>query len=297
MQCPSFSENNLCLSGKYYASFSTNEVYLSCDGSPSITALKIDGVITSANILGSNLVVNSTIGTSIFSVDTKRVLFFFPIKPSSPENDVQEYHQGAAIIDKNKICVGHSDGSIQIFSVDSGRFSFSSTIPSENRSPVQYLSCLTREDEDLLISGHSDGTVYAWRPGSKHGFELVSTLHTPDNVVVTVASLGPWLIAGFTSGLVKFWRSSDFTLFLELQAHGRPLTAMAVEPTRGILATVAEDVVLNLWKITDQPPYLENVFSEVVGQSALLGVAVDTVNKLVKLSAYEQDQIISVPLV
>jgi WD40 repeat protein len=112
----------------------------------------------------------------------------------------------------------------------------------------------------------------------------------------TVCSLDQWLIAGFTSGLIRFWKLSDFSLGLELQAHGRPLTALAALPSRGILASVAEDVVLNLWRTQDTSPFIQNIFSEVIGQSALLGVGFDETFNQVKLSAYEQEQLISLPV-
>jgi WD40 repeat protein len=113
---------------------------------------------------------------------------------------------------------------------------------------------------------------------------------------VTVCSLGTWLIAGFCSGLIRFWKLSDFSLAFELQAHGRPLTALAVLPNRNLLASVAEDTVLNLWRIIDRSPYLENILCEKIGKSALLGVGFNEKESQVTVSAYEQERLTIIPL-
>jgi len=285
MHSPAFCNNNLTLDSKYLATFSVGEVFLQAIDTGKLSVLTIEGTITSVNLLGGDLVATSTIGTSIFSADSKRLLSFFALQASGDPN-IEEYHQGACLFNGDRLCVGHSDGSIDIFSVSSGRYTFSSSLPRDERASVESLYTLSTETAETLVSGHSDGTVYLWKSLGKQGLTIVNSLNTPD-VTVSVCSLGRWLIAGFSSGLIRFWDTSDFSISVDLQAHARPLTALAVG--FDLLASVAEDGVLNLWRLGDRFPFVENTVSQPVGNSALLGVGIDVIKNQVRISAYEQE--------
>jgi WD40 repeat protein len=165
MQSPAFCNNNLAIDPKFSATFTVNEVALQAEDSNEVAVLSVDGNITSVNILGGDVIVTSTIGTSVFSGESRRLLFFFAIQASG-DPKVEEYHQGSALIDGKRLCVGHCDGSINIFSKDSCRFSYLTSLQGENRAAIQCLHALTKDEGDWLVSGHSDGILCVWKPSA-----------------------------------------------------------------------------------------------------------------------------------
>ena len=54
------------------------------------------------------------------------------------------------------------------------------------------------------------------------------------------------VIAGFVSGRVKIWKDE---LVIEAQLHGLTLTGLAMHPKTSLVASCAEDGVLNVFEI------------------------------------------------
>jgi WD40 repeat protein len=163
MLSPAFRNNNLAVDSTLAATFAINEVLLHLPDSSAVSSLSVDGNITSVALYGRTIVVTSTVGTSIFSNATRKLLFFFAVQRTG-KSEGDDYHQGTALLNQSKLCVGHSDGSIHFFAVDQGRYTYSSSIPRDERASVECLATVPRSDGDWLIAGHSDGTVCVWKP-------------------------------------------------------------------------------------------------------------------------------------
>ena len=57
-------------------------------------------------------------------------------------------------------------------------------------------------------------------------------------------------------------------LKLELQAHSRLLSAMAVHPTRPLFATAAEDATLAVWQLADGAQEVRHSMPQVIADES-----------------------------
>ncbi|GMH83644.1 hypothetical protein TL16_g09667 [Triparma laevis f. inornata] len=84
------------------------------------------------------------------------------------------------------------------------------------------------------------------------------------------------LIAGFSSGHLRFFDLSNGDVVVEVAAHSRCISAVTVNEEAGVVATTGEDCVISVWKIPDSPDdghQVDLVFTEGVVDRQLCGVS------------------------
>lgn len=69
--------------------------------------------------------------------------------------------------------------------------------------------------------------------------------------VAGLAARGQTLVAGFSSGALRFYSLPQRRLWMEVQAHSRFLSCLALHPRRPMFATAAEDATIHVWEMPD----------------------------------------------
>lgn len=69
--------------------------------------------------------------------------------------------------------------------------------------------------------------------------------------VAGLAARGGSLVAGFNGGVIRFYSLPQRRLWMEVQAHSRLLSCLAVHPWRPMFATAAEDATVHVWELPE----------------------------------------------
>lgn len=98
-----------------------------------------------------------------------------------------------------------------------------------------------------------DDNIHLYRvtyDAETNGFasELIQTIEQSGYVEsMTHSPTGEYLVTGDTFGTVRIWRTSDYTLFRETQAHNEKVVSVAFNHDETQLITASEDATVRLW--------------------------------------------------
>jgi len=181
--------------------------------------------------------------------------------------------------DTELICVGSSSGNIFVFEGSAFKFKCVHIIKGEHKEPI---SALASEYGDMMSSGQTQqrhlisaddaGQVVVWSALSSTTFTKTNTIARAGFPCCGVKVRGDRLIVAYTDGLLAFYNLDTCTKWMELTAHSRFLSAIAIHPSKDIFATVAEDSTLNVWTLPDCGNKLEVLMSVSWTDSMLCGV-------------------------
>ena len=234
--------NNLIVDGDIYIYSSDEELYsVSFKGDRAPLSASMGSLVTSISFCEHNVLVTCVNGSKLLSAQSLKSSFFL----SSSKDDSGETiaHQAGAI-STSRVCIGASDGSLQFFTVEGNRCLFDDQIPA-NENGVQ---CMNLIGGDRLVVGRSNGEIEVWDQSSQGRWQNKSFdgfNDIPDMPVCVVGSDNV-IIAGFVSGRIKIWKDE---LIIEAQIHGLTLTGLAMHPKTSLVASCAEDGVLNVFEI------------------------------------------------
>lgn len=237
---------------------------------------------------GSMLVVTSTNGTQIFTEDATHLVFFAPLDGSVACADSVGYHQGACFASTvSHVVVGSSQGSLLVVQNDpSGNFTALSWSPPATPVPAVADVCYVAAG-DAVVSAHANGTLVFWAMTPTGPYGEVAHLPGSGDVPVRLASFGPRFALAMGSGVIRLYDAVSRALQVEVAAHARWLTALAVDEERMRMASVGEDTVLNVWGFGDDGRVLL-LKSAAVTDKLLTGV--DFQGASVLVSAYDDER-------
>ena len=163
-----------------------------------------------------------------------------------------------------QVCVGTASGRVLVFEHDGvDKFALTSaTLETGERCPIADVAsevdsrrgafppdcCLTTEQRCVLATGNGNGTVAVWDVSSSDTFSVTFSVKRKTPVTALAVRNGIVVIAE-SSGVLGFLSTKTQSLFCELQAHQRFLSAMATHPAKDVVATVAEDGTIGVWTI------------------------------------------------
>merc|ERR1712194_435865 len=145
--------------------------------------------------------------------------------------------------------------------------------------------------QEVLV-GYDDGSLIWWSLGGNGETVNAAQQHSDkfEDTPVSLASTSmSSTVAAFGSGVLRVF--SGKMRLAEIAAHARWITGMSSFPN-SIVATVAEDTVLNVWQISDDHG-VSLLHSSVVTDKQLTGVsfAQGTPTPEVFVVAYDSDQL------
>lgn len=91
--------------------------------------------------------------------------------------------------------------------------------------------------------------------------------------VAGLAARGHTLVAGFNSGVLRFFSLQQRRLWMEVQAHSRFLSCLAPHPWRPMFATGAEDATVHVWELPEPGQQTQVLLSGAWVDQLVTGVA------------------------
>lgn len=88
-----------------------------------------------------------------------------------------------------------------------------------------------------------------------------------------LAARGHTLVAGFNSGVLRFFSLQQRRLWMEVQAHSRFLSCLAPHPWRPMFATGAEDATVHVWELPEPGQQTQVLLSGAWVDQLVTGVA------------------------
>lgn len=243
------------------------------------------------------LCVANTGGTNIYSEDGTAMLFHAALMDPTPETDVVKHHQGACMNGPSQhIVIGTSKGWITALQVQQigMDLQFVQAPESSPQTPAMavadlcYAACVNR-----VVTAHKNGELRYWYLAD--GGRYINDVIIPPSLSqapVCVSTLGNRIMVAFGPGTICLYDAVTRDLQVEITAHARWITAVAVREDIGQIASVGEDTALNVWNVEPASGQVSLRHSCIVVDKLLTGVAFHSMGCAVV--AYDSEEIYQV---
>lgn len=172
-----------------------------------------------------------------------------------------KFCRGAAGIGSSgKVAVGTFTGEIAIY--DNGDLQHA--LLAGHKAAI----CCIESSRDFWVSSDDVGTVIVW---SNSG-EIVCKYAGNGFPCTSVVTRGKDVVAGYASGHVRFFKIGVDAPQVEVAAHARAVTGLAIHPSLPLVASAGEDTVLSVFNIPSGKEDVEAVFTTTVTDRLLTGV-------------------------
>lgn len=238
--------------------------------------------------LGPVLVVCSTNGTQIYNEDASGLHFYVPISDQVTDGDTLKHHQGACLVPElQHIVIGTSKGSLALVAASPSFMQLQESEPCSAASGVADVcySALTNQ----VVSAHSNGELRVWTVNATGPYANQTVLPPMGQAPVRVSSMGARLLVAYGPGTLCLLDGVTYEVQVELTAHARWVTAVDVHEDLGLVATVGEDTVLNVWQVDASNGRIGLQHSSVVTDKLLTGAAMHGSEVLV--TAYDSGEL------
>lgn len=243
---PSFSPNNLSSSSSDVLAFlRLNEVYLLSLGELKTLAISKSKVYEVAFLKLKDddyLTVASSSGLHIWSEQGDNLIFFHPISADSNQQD--PYMRGLTSIG-NFICVGTSSGNTVVF--ESSKSSSETFSPAFNLESDGQPICVLSSSNDTVVAGDDCGGLFGYDilDACRLSFSFAGTGHP----CTALVQKGNVLFAGFSTGHLRVYRTNIQELALEVTAHTRAITGLAIN--QNTVASCSPDQYVHFWSLPE----------------------------------------------
>lgn len=242
---------------------------------------------------GTVLCVTSSNGTNIYNEDATAMLFHAALTNPAPETDVVKHHQGACVNGPAQhIVIGTSKGwltTLQVAALDQ----FAMLPESSPSSPAMaiadlcYAVCVNR-----VVTAHDNGELRYWYMDNGRYINDLIIPPSLSQAPVHVSALGNRLMVAFGPGTICLYDAVSRDLQVEITAHARWITAVAVREDLGQIASVGEDTALNVWQVEPNTGEVSLRHSCIVADKLLTGVAFHSLGCAV--TAYDSEELYQV---
>lgn len=244
---------------------------------------------------GTVLAVGTTNGTNIYSEDGTAMLYHHALANPAPESDIVKHHQGACVnAPAQHIVVGTSKGwitALQVPALDQFVPLLGECPPQSETTGVSdicYANCVNR-----VVTAHSNGELRYWylAPDGRYINDVIIPA-TLSQAPVFVSALGTRIVVAFGPGTICTYDGVTRDLQVEITAHARWITGVAVREDLHQIASVGEDTALNVWQIDPASGQVALRHSCIVTDKLLTGVAFHSLGCAV--TAYDSEEIFQV---
>jgi len=210
---------------------------------------------------GTVIVLAAKSGAQFWDIKKEKVLF------SVTTTDDGIFHsRGIAALDSN-VFLGLSSGAIAVFATTKEGARQSSSLR-QHRELITDISSGKVEAENVLVSADVAGEVIIW------GADLNAKVHVskiPGDVCTCIAVSPQNVICGYGSGKIRVYSGAGNKL-IEIAAHGKWINSVDYCPKSNLLASVGEDMLLQLWMLpSSSSPKVSLVGSKAVKDCLLTG--------------------------
>ena len=198
--------------------------------------------------------------------------------------------RGVTDINKGYVCVGSSTGNILILrtpSPDGEGIELQHTLDA-CRSPITALAA----SDDILVGGNESGEVIAF--DIHNAFEIRCKFPGSRFPCTSLCIRDDTVMASYSTGHIRVFNATSCEMTIEIAAHLRNVTALALHPSMDLLASVGEDQFLLIWRIPRAQPRgsrdVELVYNEKLDNRILTGVSFMDSNR-VGVAAFDEDDL------
>lgn len=187
-------------------------------------------------------------------------------KPDSKDEGKQGKSLFGACTDGQRIYVGGDNGDILTFD--------SSLRPGaplqKHAAPIRDLDF--NEKLGILVSGDLEGGLHLWKKGKGSLVHLSSLKDFKESVTCLRVSRNGVACVGYLTGHLRMFNIATQALQVEITAHTRAISALAVHPTDNQVVCVGEDTCVSCWSIpTDTVKGVAHLLILRLNQSILTG--------------------------
>lgn len=246
---------------------------------------------------GSVLCVSSAQGTQIYNEDATTMLFFQPISDASTDPDRVKFHSGACVVPPyQQIVIGTSNGTLLPVQVagENQYYALAESAPASVTTEVADV-CFSAA-ANIVVSAHDNGDLRVWTPQPSGPYINSAYLPPSGSAPIRIEALGSQILVAYGPGTICFYDAISLVLQAELTAHARWINAVSIGA--GLIASVGEDTVLNVWSVEPSTSKISLMHSSVAADKLLTGVAIHAAGgaAAVAVTAYDSDEIFHVPL-
>jgi len=238
---------------------------------------------------GPVLVVTSTNGTQIYSEDATALIFYLPVTDAASPDSLR-YHQAACFVPNlQHIVIGTSKGTLwPVSAVAAGQYvQLHESAPSSPTGEVADL-CFSPL-ADAVVSVHTNGDLRVWSVSADQPYTNTEVIPSIAQAPVRVLSVGAQLAVADGPGTILLLDAISREAKAEITAHARWLAAAVSREDMGLIVTVGEDTVLNVWQVEPTEGIVSLHHSAVVTDKLLCGVALH--GSGASVVAYDTDQL------
>ena len=201
--------------------------------------------------------------------------------------------RGVAHISKGFICVGSSVGNVLVLSAPS---------PNGENIELQHNLDISKTpitaiaaSDNHLVCGNESGEVFCF--SVLDAFEILCKFPGDQFPCTSLCTRDDTIIASYTTGHIRIFRASISELAIEVTAHSRSITAMAIDPYLNIIASVSEDQFLHVWQF---PTFnsrdncdMDLIYSDKIENKLLTGVTfLSGIDSRIAVVSYDDDELI-----
>jgi len=237
------------------------------------------------------LVLTSSLGMQVWTVDGSDMKFFFALSALVDSEEDGHYMRGIAHMNRGFICVGSSTGNLLVLNAPSPDGENIELLHNLDVSKSPITACAG--SDSILVCGNEMGELAAFNVND--AFELMCRLPGSRFPCTSLCTRGDMIMAAYSTGHIRIYRASISELAVELAAHSRAITALCLEPSLNVMASVSEDQYLNVWSVpffgSREDCDMELIFSERIENRLLTGVAFLNDGRI-GVAAYDEDDVI-----
>lgn len=246
---PSFIRNNLSCSGKMMAYAQGSLVFTVEEGKkPLALPMKGDDPVMQVaycEIEGKQMLVAVTNkNVMAWDVAKNRAIFTAAIADLDKDFGEGDFFRGIACVPPNKVCVGYTKGTVFLFEENDGSLELEAKLKGHEAA----VAAMGPPQKELLLSGDDEGRVMSWTGAALSKECCFEGRGSP---VMSITGRADMVVAAYMSGHIRIFSRKAECLKAEVAAHSRPVSALAMHPSRDQFVSAGEDSLLYVWTLPD----------------------------------------------
>jgi WD40 repeat protein len=211
----------------------------------------------------------SNTGLQLWSGNGLNMIHFFSIS-TLDDVDSDQFFRGVAVSGEN-ICVGTSMGRVLVFhTIGIPDISVAHDLGT-SKSPI---SAMVGSDK-YVVCGNDDGEVFVFN--AKEAYHQTCKFPATGHVCTALLLRDEVVVAAYSSGHIRVFRLDIQEQSLEVTAHIRAISALALNPNQNVFASCAEDQTVQMWSwpeyISTSVSSMDILFSTRIENRMLTGAA------------------------
>lgn len=198
------------------------------------------------------LVITSSTGAYLWSADGSSMLYFLPLADVLKGDTEFQFMRGIASSDSS-VFLGTSLGHILEVLIPSSTGEHGVELINTvyvSSSPVSCMHC----DEQHLLVGNDFGDIRCYQTYPRLSENPIVERVGNGFPCTAIVARGDCVIAGFSSGHIRGYSIRSGDMVVEVTAHARCITGLALHPYDNFVASSSEDQYICVWNFTDFSP-------------------------------------------